>query len=361
METTELSVANNQNLYISPVVGIEEAKNKFDLVRQYTANCLKKGIDFGSFQGVAKPSLLKPGAEKICSLFGLTAKFKQVDKVLNWTGEGNPDNEPFFYFEYKCELYRGGEFVGSCDGSCNSWEKKYRYRRSELVCPNCGKPLRRSKNGDGFYCWTKTGGCGAQFTQNDPRITNQKVGEAKNYDTAEQVNTFQKMAQKRAYIGATLIACNLSEYYTQDIEDMDKSSFIQDQAEIIEGDYFVQQPQPQPQQTQSPQKPSQPKRFDDVAFLKDWNEKATVIVDGTQIQLPQISLEGACDIDTTNSDGSVVKMGNRSVGQLAGMWKAYKQRLSDPNANRDDVLMRLSAVNRILTEKANSLERLERL
>ena len=363
MENTEMMVVNNQNLYVAPVVGIEEAKNKFDMVRQYTAKCLTKDVDYGTVSGVSKPSLLKPGAEKICSLFGLTARFSCVDKILNWTGEGNPDNEPFFYFEYKCELYRGGEFVGSCDGSCNSWEKKYRYRKGELVCPNCGKPLRKSKNNDGYYCWTKTGGCGATFASNDPKITSQKVGDVKNYDTAEQVNTFQKMAQKRAYVGATLIACNLSEYYTQDIEDMDKNSFIPDPQvpEYIEAEY-APIPQSQSQTVQPQQKPVQQKQqFDEVAFLKDWNEKVTVLVDGVQITLPMISLETACDIDTQNKDGSIVKMGKRGVGQLAGMWKAYKQRLSEPNCNKDDVLMRLSAVNRILTEKKAAQEKLENI
>lgn len=351
MESTEMMVVNNQNLYVAPVVGIEEAKNKFEMVRKYTANCLTKDVDYGKVPGVSKPSLLKPGAEKICSLFGLTPKFVCVDKIMNWNGEGNPDGEPFFYFEYRCDLFRGGEFVASCDASCNSWEKKYRYRKGELVCPNCGKPLRKSKNNDGYYCWTKTGGCGATFASNDPAITSQKVGDVKNMDTAEQVNTFMKMAQKRAYVGATLIACNLSEYYTQDVEDMDRNSFITEQSEYIEAEYT---PVPQSQQQQQ-SKPVQPKpQFDEVGFLKEWNEKVTVLVDGSQITLPEISLEAACDIDTQNKDGSIVKMGQRGVGQLAGMWKAYKQRLSEPNVNRDDVLMRLSAVNMILTAKAKA-------
>ena len=355
MENNELITVNNQNLYVAPVVGIEEAKNKFEMVRQYTANCLTKGVDFGSFQGVAKPSLLKPGAEKICSLFGLTAKFHQVDKVLNWTGEGNPDNEPFFYFEYKCELYRGGEFVGSCDGSCNSWEKKYRYRKGELICPNCGKPLRKSKNNDGFYCWTKTGGCGAQFAANDPRITSQKVGDVKNFDTAEQVNTFQKMAQKRAYIGATLIACNLSEYYTQDIEDMDRGSFLPEQ-EVVEGDFTQVQ-----QTVQAKPASNEKKQFDEDSFLKNWSEKATVLIGDTHVTLPDISMEMACDIDTKNKDGSIVKMGERKTGELAGMWKSYKARLNDPSVNQEDVLTRLSAVNKILTNRAKVQAQLDSL
>lgn len=350
---TEMMVVN-QNLYISPVVGIDEAKSKFQMVRKYTADCLTKDIDYGKVPGVSKPSLLKPGAEKICSLFGLTPKFECVDKIMNWNGEGNPDNEPFFYFEYRCDLFRGGEFVASCDASCNSWEKKYRYRNAELTCPNCGKPLRRSKNNDGFYCWTKTGGCGATFGAKDPKIAGQEIGLKKNFDTAEQVNTFQKMAQKRAFVGATLIACNLSEYYTQDIEDMDRGSVAIEQPEYVEAEYT-------PVTTQNPQATPQPqkKQFDEIGFLRDWNEKSVVIVDGNSIPLSDITLDFAADIDTTNSDGTVVKMGKRSVGQLAGMWKAYKQRLSDPNANREDILVRLSAVNKILTAKKTAQEKLD--
>lgn len=361
MENTEMMVVSNQNLYVAPVVGIEEAKNKFEMVRKYTANCLTKDVDYGKVPGVSKPSLLKPGAEKICSLFGLTPKFVCVDKIMNWNGEGNPDAEPFFYFEYRCDLFRGGEFVASCDASCNSWEKKYRYRKGELVCPNCGKPLRKSKNNDGYYCWAKQGGCGATFTSNDPKITSQKVGDVKNYDTAEQVNTFMKMAQKRAYVGATLIACNLSEYYTQDVEDMDRNSFIPEQPEYVEAEY-TSVPQSQPQTVQQQPKPiqNQKAQFDDADFLRNWQEKSTVIVNGNAVPLPDISLETAYDIDTTNKDGSVVKMGKRGVGQLAGMWKAYKTRLNEPDiTNFDDVLMRLSAVNRILTTKAEAQAKLD--
>lgn len=353
MESQELSIVSNQNLYVSPIVGIDEAKAKFEQVRKYTMSCLTKDIDYGKVAGISKPSLLKPGAEKICSLFGLTPKFVCIDKIMNWNGEGNPGDEPFFYFEYRCDLYRAGEFVASCEASCNSWEKKYRYRRGELVCPNCGKALRKSKNDDGYYCWAKQGGCGANFPSNDARITNQKVGDVKNMDTAEQVNTFQKMAQKRAFVGAVLIACNLSEYYTQDVEDMTHDSIVPE-PEYVDGDYMpVAQPQQQRQQPQPQQQP-QKKQLDEVGFLREWTEKSSVLIGDSMITLPDISLEMAGDIDTKNSDGTVVKMGKRGVGELAGMWKVYKKRLGDPDVNRDDVLMRLSAVNKILTEKAKA-------
>lgn len=332
MENTELMVSQ-QNLYISPVVGMEEAKKKFEQVRQFTADCLKKDVDYGSFAGVSKPSLLKPGAEKISTLFGLTPQFNCIDKIMNWNGEGNPDNEPFFYFEYKCELYKSGEYVSSCVGSCNSWEKKYRYRKGELVCPNCGQPLRRSKNKDEFYCWTKTGGCGATFPTDDPRVSNQKVGDVKNFDTAEQVNTFQKMAQKRAFIGAVLIACNLSEYYTQDIEDMASSVILDDVPPMVEGSFepVYEEPQAVQQQPQQQQKP-----FDEIEFLKQWRRPQGVA------QMSRMNAEKLQD-----SKGQ--PYGEKTTYELFNMFRVITKKIDTlSEEQKPDYQMKVSAICEIL-------------
>ena len=56
--------------------------------------------------------------------------------------------------------------------------------------------------------------------RNDKAITEQQTGRVPNPDTADQVNTILKMAEKRALIAATLIAVNASDYFTQDIEDL---------------------------------------------------------------------------------------------------------------------------------------------
>lgn len=111
------------------------------------------------------------------------------------------------------------------------------------------------------------------------------------------------------------------------------------------------------------EKPALPEKrsFNETDFLRDWTQKASVVVGESLIPLPDISMEMACDIDTTNKDGTVVKMGKRGTGELAGMWKSYKARLSDPNVNREDVLMRLSAVNAILTSKAQAQAKLDQI
>lgn len=369
MESTELAISANQNLYISPVVGVDDAKAKFEQVRQYTASCLTKDVDYGTVPGVAKPSLFKPGAEKLGSLFGLTPKFKVVDKIMNWTGEGNPDNEPFFYFEYKCELYRGGEFVSSCDASCNSWEKKYRYRKvsAEIRCPVCGKVNTiikgKKEYGGGWLCYNKKGGCGQKFADNDPVITSQaqKTEEVRNFDTAEQVNTFQKMAQKRAYVGAILIACNLSEYYTQDVEDMSRGSYAPDPMpvpDMVEGE-FTQVSQSQRGQAATngaktynsapaQQKPvqDQKKPFDEVEYLTKFEHPQNVIkmsYDNAQNYVSQTTGEYYDDMTTEDLRGHCI-----------GLWK----QLNDPNLNpdiKDGISMKLSAICAILIHRKSEI------
>lgn len=69
-------------------------------------------------------------------------------------------------------------------------------------------------------CFKKKGGCGAKFPDGDQTIESQQTGRVFNPDIADQVNTIQKMSQKRSLVGAVLLAVNASEFFTQDIEDM---------------------------------------------------------------------------------------------------------------------------------------------
>lgn len=337
MENNELATISRE-LYISPVVDINDAKAKFDQVREYTAACLKKDIDYGTIDGVSKPTLLKPGAEKIGSLFGLSPKFECVDKILNFTGEGNPDNEPFFYFEYRCNIYKGEMFIASCDGSCNSWEKKYRYRKGGLKCPNCGKQtLMRNKFGDGYYCNPKRGGCGMNFKRDDKRITGQTIEDQKNFDTAEQVNTFQKMAQKRAYVGAILIACNLSEYYTQDIEDMETFS-----PETIEGN-FTEIPHA------AEEKPTEQKKreWSDDEFLAQFTKPANV---------PDMETKAA----ETYTDSNDKPYKDLTTRELYGHWCGLAKAMKNQNAAEQELTsLKIGAICRILQDRKERMQNKE--
>jgi hypothetical protein len=224
--TNELAVVN-QDVFIAPVVTVKNALDAYQAKKDLIDGIMKVNVDYGKIPGTDKPTLLKAGAEKATSFFGLSPRFTDAEVVNDWTGE-NHGGEPFFFYRRTCNLYRGNVLVASVDGSCNSWEKKYRYRGGERVCPECGKatikkskfaPKGRPDDAPGFYCYSKIGGCGAEFEANDPAIVNQKAEQSKNPDVSDLVNTILKMADKRALVAATLIATGLSEYFTQDVDD----------------------------------------------------------------------------------------------------------------------------------------------
>jgi hypothetical protein len=180
---------------------------------------LVDGTDYGVIPGTDKPTLYKPGAEKICAFFGYVPEISVVAEIEDWRGERF--GEPLFYYRYRVSLLKDGAAVGQGEGSANTWESKYRWRNASRKCPSCGKEnIRPSKQDGGWYCWAKTGGCGATFSKGDRSIEGQEVGRVANPDFADVINTVQKMGQKRAYIAATLSATGASQWFTQDLEDM---------------------------------------------------------------------------------------------------------------------------------------------
>lgn len=206
---------------VMPVMDIRQAKQRYNQFKEFVSECMTQGSDYGKIPGTDKDVLLKPGAEKLITLFGLSVRLTCTEKVEDWTG-ANHDGEPFFYYLYTCSIYSGMTLVVESDGSCNSREVKYRYRNAQRSCPVCGKPSiikGKAEFGGGWICFAKKDGCGAKFTDRDPAIVEQVVGKVANPDIADLVNTLQKMAQKRAYIGSALLATNASEFFTQDMDD----------------------------------------------------------------------------------------------------------------------------------------------
>lgn len=200
---SELAIHNQAGLM--PALTIQDAVHRYNAVVEFTQQVMKKDKDYGIIPGTGtKPTLLKPGAEKLCSLFGLVPEFVTVDKITDFDGG-------LFYFHYLCRLTRNGQLVATGEGSANSKEKKYRYRNiPEWKATDNEKAtaLRietRNKRNGGTY----------------------QVYVLENQEPFDFINTLQKMAQKRALVAATLIAANASEFFTQDVEDMS----------IIEGEY----------------------------------------------------------------------------------------------------------------------------
>ena len=220
-----------------PVMNIEQAIARREVIVQATSRLMTAGVDFGKIPGAGdRDVLLQPGADKLCNLFGLVIEYELTESEEDWTGVRH-GGEPFFYYKVKGRAYRGEFLMGEGVGSCNSWESKYRWRKCERVCPGCGKEnIRKSRNqGEGWYCWTKTGGCGATFKEGDKSIEGQEVGRKPNPDAADVVNTVLKMAYKRCKVATTINATSASEFFTQDVEDFAEAdiSTIQRDARFI--------------------------------------------------------------------------------------------------------------------------------
>jgi hypothetical protein len=248
-----------------PVMTLQDAADRRKHLVQFTKSLMKQDVDYGIIPGTrGKATLLKAGAEKLSTFFGLSVRYVTEEKVLDWTGRDH-DSEPFFYFQYKCQLYKGDYIVGEGIGSCTSWEKKYRYRKGERKCPECGKEAiikGRQEWGGGWLCYGKKGGCGSKFEDGDESIESQNTDQMPNDNPADLVNTIDKMAQKRSHVAAILIAINASEFYTQDMEDYDDG--------VVEAEFrsVARDEDTQPKQVSQPiAKPVEPVRLADEKLL----------------------------------------------------------------------------------------------
>jgi hypothetical protein len=213
-------IANHVNVSM-PVMTIQEAVRRQEQMVKFVKEIMEEGKDFGTIPGTnTKPTLLKAGAEKLTTFFGLTPVFVDETAIEDFT---DPDY-PFFYYRRKCQLWKGNLMIAEASGSCNSREKKYRWRSASQTCPACGKETiikGKAQYGGGWVCWMKKGGCGGKFADDAPEITSQQVGQVENPDVYDLANTVLKMADKRALVATTLLAVNASEFFTQDLEDMD--------------------------------------------------------------------------------------------------------------------------------------------
>src|SRR5918993_2937542 len=216
------ALATVERAQFMPALSIELAVERYNAITEFVGRVLRRDVDYGVIPGTDKLTLLKPGAEKLTTFFGLSTRFQLIERIEDWDGAAH-GGEPFFYYLYRCQLHRGPVLMAEADGSCNSREQKYRWREAQRVCPECGQAAiikGREEYGGGFLCFRKKGGCGAKFNDGDAVIEGQQTGRVFNAEIADQVNTIQKMAQKRALVAAVLLAVNASEFFTQDVEDM---------------------------------------------------------------------------------------------------------------------------------------------
>jgi len=176
---------------------------------------MQEGFHYGVIPGTEKPTLLKPGAEKLTTTFRLAPLLHVEARDLE-----NRHRE----YQVRCTLVHipTGRVYGEGVGSCSTLEGRYRYRISERTCPHCGRASiikGKAEYGGGWICFQRKGGCGAKFADQDLSIVSQSTGRIENPDLADTYNTVLKMAKKRALIDATLTTTAASDIFTQDLDD----------------------------------------------------------------------------------------------------------------------------------------------
>ena len=247
----------SDDLAVMPVMNMAVAKERYQQMRQFVSDLMVEDKDFGTIPGTSKPTLYKPGAEKLLTFFGLSKVFRLIDSVEQWEPtleQGrDPEYTPVFYYRYRCTVTRKGAVIADGEGSCSSLEDRYRWRwvEEQYIPDGVDKEKLRTRDGtvsEFEFAYEKRQTAGEwgkseEYWQKfDAALDNKTARRIKrttrggkildaleigsslyripNPDVHSLVNTIQKMAQKRAMIGATLPAVNASEFFTQDVEDM---------------------------------------------------------------------------------------------------------------------------------------------
>lgn len=201
-------------------LGIEDVIAQVQKIQAVMERVMREGEHYGTIPGTNKPTLLKPGAEKLLLTFRFDPQYESAE-----TYDGK-----HLTVKSRCTLYHitSQQRMGSGEGSCSTKESKYAYRQGKRLCPKCGAdailrskyPPKNNRDAEpGWYCFAKRGGCGEEFLADDSSITSQTTARVANEDLADQYNTVLKMANKRSLVAAVLNVTAASDIFTQDLED----------------------------------------------------------------------------------------------------------------------------------------------
>lgn len=200
-----------------PVWNPKQVVAQVNLIQEVMRDVMHKDEHYGTIPGTNKPTLLKPGAEKLCLTFRLAPTYDVIERDL---GGGHRE------YRITCRLtsIQTGAVIGDGVGVCSTMESKYRYRHSEpedTGVPIPGKYWEAKKAGKMEEALAVIGGKGflPKKTAAGWTIHKQGAGRTENPDIADTYNTVLKMAKKRAMVDAAITATGASDIFTQDIEE----------------------------------------------------------------------------------------------------------------------------------------------
>jgi hypothetical protein len=178
---------------------------------------MKVNEHYGVIPGTSgKPSLLKPGAEKIIMTFRLVPDIEM--DVIDLPNEHRE-------YRVSVRLSSNGIFLGMGVGSCTTMEGKYRFRTgpSELTANLVPKEYWDIRKENPAKAQSLIGGKGYVPKKDESgawviAIQGDKI---EHDNPADYYNTALKMAKKRALVDACLTVTAASDIFSQDLDDDD--------------------------------------------------------------------------------------------------------------------------------------------
>lgn len=175
-----------------------QVKAQVQRIQEVMAAVMQKDVHYGVIPGTQKPTLYKPGSEKILSTFRIAAHPKEIE-----------DLSTFDEIRYRVKVYgvameNENVLFGVGVGECSSNEEKYKWRR-----PVCDGEFNDTPDDRKRMKWVKG-------YQDKPDYQIKQI----RTNPSDVANTILKMAKKRAQIDMTLTATGASDVFDQDLEDL---------------------------------------------------------------------------------------------------------------------------------------------
>lgn len=219
-------------VYEAMPLSAPQIQAQVNLIQEVMKAVMKDGEHYGKIPGCGdKPSLLKPGAEKLMFTFRLVADPEvEVFELYHPTVQGHRE------YRVKVRISSlNGTYMGGGIGSCSTMENKYRFRGGEKIptanpVPKDYWNLKKANKFD--EAQELIGGVGFGVAKINGAWVICEIGEKIEHDNpADYYNTCEKMAKKRALVDATLTVTAASDIFTQDIEELVDNGVMTPKAE----------------------------------------------------------------------------------------------------------------------------------
>jgi hypothetical protein len=159
-------------------------------IQSVMRHVMQDGVDYGVIPGADKPTLYKPGAEKLCVTFRLAATQPAIEQIPELSGD----------IRYRVSvpiMTADGTVVAVGVGECSTGEEKYRWRR-----PVHANEFEAAPEDQRRVKWQRSG-----ESWNQVRV-----------NPADVANTILKMAHKRAYIHGVIMATAAGAIFSEAVD-----------------------------------------------------------------------------------------------------------------------------------------------